>query len=122
MEAQGTAPDLKSLPAVILAAEELVREAARGKGYRLYMVGGAVRDLLLGRSACDIDIAIDADRFGDVVLDEFETRIVFKVRDVVGATRDEIVHRNHLIAARNKVIAEVRADESRTTRNEDPHW
>jgi putative nucleotidyltransferase with HDIG domain len=40
-------------------AEEIVRELG-SKGYSAYFVGGCVRDLLLGRSAKDFDIATDA--------------------------------------------------------------
>ena len=40
---------------------ELVREAAREKNCRPYLVGGPVRDLLLERAVVDIDIAVEED-------------------------------------------------------------
>ncbi|MGH9315921.1 MAG: hypothetical protein ACRD1P_02280 [Thermoanaerobaculia bacterium] len=39
----------------------LPRELARRQGVRLFLVGGAVRDLLLGRSAGDLDLAVEGD-------------------------------------------------------------
>ncbi len=44
-------------------AEQLARRAAarlREHGYRAYLVGGCVRDLLLGRPPRDFDVATDA--------------------------------------------------------------
>ena len=42
-------------------AIELVREVAIEKGCRPYLVGGPVRDFLLGRNAFDIDITVEED-------------------------------------------------------------
>ena len=42
-------------------AIDLVRETAKEKGVRPYLVGGPVRDLLLGRSAFDVDLTIEED-------------------------------------------------------------
>lgn len=42
-------------------AIEIVREAAKEKNCRPYLVGGPVRDLLLGRAVFDIDIAVEED-------------------------------------------------------------
>lgn len=42
-------------------AIELVREAAAEKQCRPYLVGGPVRDLLLGRPVADIDLTVEAD-------------------------------------------------------------
>ena len=39
----------------------LPREVAREEGVRLFLVGGAVRDLLLGRSVADLDLAVEGD-------------------------------------------------------------
>jgi tRNA nucleotidyltransferase (CCA-adding enzyme) len=38
---------------------ELVREVAREKGCHPYLVGGPVRDLLLGRQAIDVDLTLE---------------------------------------------------------------
>src|SRR5436853_3803948 len=42
-------------------AIDLVRETAVEKSVRPYLVGGPVRDLLLGRAAFDIDLTIEED-------------------------------------------------------------
>lgn len=49
---------LERLPDVTVARLRLVAEAAEG---RAWLVGGAVRDLLLGRAPSDIDVAIEGD-------------------------------------------------------------
>ena len=41
------------------AAVEIVR-ALRGRGHQAYLVGGCVRDILLGREPADFDVATDA--------------------------------------------------------------
>jgi len=55
-----------------LAGIERVREAA--SGLPAYLVGGAVRDLLLGRSRADIDVAMEGD------VGELATRLGGRVR------------------------------------------
>jgi len=40
--------------------------------------------------------------------------MIFEVGDVVGTASDKVVHRDHFIATREKVIAQVRADKART--------
>ena len=35
-------------------------QAAQSEGFRLYLVGGSVRDSLLGRSTHDVDLTTDA--------------------------------------------------------------
>ena len=47
----------------------LIIETLRAKGYEAYLVGGCVRDLLLGRDPADYDVATSATP--DVVLDMF---------------------------------------------------
>src|SRR4051812_27216377 len=41
------------------AAPEIIRPL-RGRGHQAYLVGGCVRDLLLGREPADYDVATDA--------------------------------------------------------------
>lgn len=55
--------DLERLPARLeaLAGIERVRAAASEVGVDAYLVGGSVRDLLLGRDRVDIDVAIEGD-------------------------------------------------------------
>ena len=42
-------------------AIDLVRETAIEKSCRPYLVGGPVRDLLLGRTAFDVDLTLEED-------------------------------------------------------------
>jgi len=44
-----------------LAALRACERLCRGRGASLYLVGGAVRDLLLGRETIDLDLAVEAD-------------------------------------------------------------
>jgi tRNA nucleotidyltransferase (CCA-adding enzyme) len=52
---------LQDLPNPHRRAIELVREVAREKGCHPYLVGGPVRDILLGRRAIDIDLTLEQD-------------------------------------------------------------
>jgi len=61
-----TAPDLVSRLRAGLSGAELVlleacEAAARTRAQRLYLVGGPVRDLLLGLPALDLDLALEGD-------------------------------------------------------------
>ena len=51
--------DLETLPNPQRRALELVREVAAEKDCRPYLVGGPVRDLLLGREAIDVDLTLE---------------------------------------------------------------
>ena len=51
----------KSLAQDALALINDLGQAARGLGYNIYMVGGPVRDILLGRPTVDIDIVVEGD-------------------------------------------------------------
>jgi tRNA nucleotidyltransferase/poly(A) polymerase len=53
--------DFSNLPNAHRRAIEVVRDAAKEKNCRPYLVGGPVRDLLLGRSAFDLDITVEED-------------------------------------------------------------
>lgn len=55
------AAQIKNLPADVRGIIEQSAAKAQGTGYRLYLVGGVVRDLLLGRPTCDIDLAVAGD-------------------------------------------------------------
>ena len=52
---------LQSLPNPQRRAIELVREVALEKDCHPYLVGGPIRDLLLGRHAIDIDLTLESD-------------------------------------------------------------
>lgn len=51
----------KSLEAERLALLRLVREEATQRGLPLYIVGGSVRDLVLGRALNDFDLTVEGD-------------------------------------------------------------
>jgi tRNA nucleotidyltransferase (CCA-adding enzyme) len=49
------------MPAAAREALKRVEALCRERGVALYLVGGAVRDLLLGRSQVDLDLAVEAE-------------------------------------------------------------
>ncbi|MFC1977319.1 CCA tRNA nucleotidyltransferase [Chloroflexota bacterium] len=49
------------LPAELITFMQTAGEVAAGQGQSLYLVGGAVRDLLLGRSNLDFDLVVEGD-------------------------------------------------------------
>ncbi|MDY6918460.1 MAG: hypothetical protein SVP26_11100 [Chloroflexota bacterium] len=51
----------KHLPGELLRFLATAGEVAHAQGRRLYLVGGAVRDLLLGRSNLDYDLVVEGD-------------------------------------------------------------
>jgi tRNA nucleotidyltransferase/poly(A) polymerase len=51
--------DTTALPNPQKRALDIVKEVAAAKGCRPYLVGGPVRDLLLGRHAIDIDVTLE---------------------------------------------------------------
>ena len=57
------------MPVALLQA---IRRVARRVGIPVYLVGGPLRDVLLGRPAADIDIAVEGDsaRFGKALARE----------------------------------------------------
>ena len=50
-----------NLPAEKLTLVRMAGQIAQGEGVSLYLVGGAVRDLLLGRPAEDLDLVVEGD-------------------------------------------------------------
>ncbi|HEX9305737.1 MAG TPA: hypothetical protein VGA31_14940 [Thermoanaerobaculia bacterium] len=53
-----------ALPPDVLRRVAPARELAREAGIALYLVGGAVRDLLLGRPVTDVDLVVEQDALG----------------------------------------------------------
>ncbi len=51
----------KQLPAELVSFIQTAGEVAAGEGQKLYLVGGVVRDLLLGRSNLDLDLVVEGD-------------------------------------------------------------
>jgi len=56
--------------------------------------------------------AFEKNKFGHVLLDEFEIRVAAEVRDVVHAASDKIINADDLVAARNEQVGQVRAKEA----------
>lgn len=54
------APRPTDLPAPLRVAAASIARVLRGRGHEAWIVGGAVRDLALGRAPKDVDIATDA--------------------------------------------------------------
>jgi len=53
-----------ALPPDVLRRVAPARKLARETGIALYLVGGAVRDLILGRGVTDVDLVVEADALG----------------------------------------------------------
>jgi len=51
----------KQLPAELVNFMQVAGEVAQSQGQRLYLVGGVVRDLLLGRTNFDLDLVVEGD-------------------------------------------------------------
>lgn len=55
------AAEMGGLPSELLELLRLAGRLAEGQGQRLFLVGGAVRDLLVGSAGLDIDLAVEGD-------------------------------------------------------------
>ena len=55
------APLLAALPSVLTARIEAIAAVSRRQGAPVYLVGGFVRDLLLGRENRDLDVVVEGD-------------------------------------------------------------
>jgi len=64
-----------------------------------------------------VQVSFDAEMFSYILPDEMKARMILQLRDVVGTAGDEIVNRDHFIAARDKVITQMRADKARAAGN-----
>ncbi len=53
-------PSLNELPSDLLGAARQVAESLSQRGHRSWIVGGAVRDLCMGRTPADVDLTTDA--------------------------------------------------------------
>ena len=65
-----------------------------------------------------VQIARNVDEFRDVVVIELEVGQVEQVFDVANVARNEVVHRNDVVALFDKPIAEVRPQETSPACNE----
>ncbi|MFQ6122200.1 MAG: CCA tRNA nucleotidyltransferase [Dehalococcoidales bacterium] len=51
----------KQLPAELVNIMQVAGEVAQRRGQKLYLVGGVIRDLLLGRTNFDLDLVVEGD-------------------------------------------------------------
>jgi len=70
------------LTAESLALIRLIRTEAERLGFSLYLVGGSVRDLLLGRQINDFDLTVEGDaaHLAEAVLRKYAGKVVFHAR------------------------------------------
>ncbi|XUX00538.1 MAG: CCA tRNA nucleotidyltransferase [Dehalogenimonas sp.] len=54
----------EKLPAEILALLRVASAEAAARGWRIYLVGGAVRDIVLDRTGFDLDLSVEGDAIG----------------------------------------------------------
>ncbi len=69
-----------------------------------------------------VEISFDANVFSYVLPDKLETRMIVQLREVSGTAGQEIINRDNFVAACDEMVAQVRADKTRTAGNEDSHW
>lgn len=69
---------LKKLEVPVADALSRVGRIAQKEGVRIYLVGGMVRDLYLGKRTCDVDLVMEGDAiaFADMVLDRIGGNMV----------------------------------------------
>ncbi len=69
---------LERMPKALVTIVRAAAEIAQGRRYQLYLVGGFVRDFLLGRESWDLDFAVKADPilFGEEVAKKLGARFV----------------------------------------------
>ena len=67
----------ESLAGPVARRVQLIAETAREHGVRAYLVGGLVRDLLLGRDNRDVDLVVEGDgpHFADLLRDRLGGRV-----------------------------------------------
>ena len=65
----------------------------------------------------EIDGIVDDERLGDVMLNEPEPVVPVQVSQVPGRPRQQVVHAHDAPAVRQEMIAEVRTEKSRRSRD-----
>ncbi len=106
------------------AALGAVREVSRAKGLTVFLVGGAVRDLIGGTAVRDLDVAVqgialkikkDIEKAGGVIAGEMEAGQAFYVR-FPGGVRMEIRSRGKLCTSRQRSLRTCGGETSRRMR------
>jgi hypothetical protein len=64
-----------------------------------------------------VNRARDIDKFGDIVLDDLKSRVSREMAQVGGSAGDQVIDREYLPAAIEEVVAKVRPQKSRTSRD-----
>ena len=68
-----------------------------------------------------IDGPFHFQRFGDIVTEELEPRVVFKGRNVFQASGNKTIHAAHLVPRGQQLLAKMTSQETRPTCNDNPH-
>ena len=68
-----------------------------------------------------VDVTVDVEGLRHVVLDQLETPRRLQLRDVRAAPGHEVVDGDDLVTARDERLGQVRAEEARTSRDDDAH-
>jgi hypothetical protein len=69
-----------------------------------------------------IDRARDIDKFGDIVLNDRKSRVSREMAQVGGSAGDQVIDRENLPAAIEEVVAKVRPEKSRSSRDYRAQW
>jgi tRNA nucleotidyltransferase (CCA-adding enzyme) len=82
MGALNLADEIERLPTGLLESLRLSGCLAEEQGERLFLVGGAVRDLLMGRASFDLDLAVEEDaiKLAEVLAHQVSGRLVVHSR------------------------------------------
>ena len=81
--------NLKTYKEQIPAAARFIMERLQASGYEAYLVGGAVRDLILGRQPGDYDITTNAlPEETEAVFRDFGTLEIGKAHGTIGVIVD----------------------------------
>ncbi len=69
---------LSKIPKNLLTTIRKIGEVADRKGFKAYLVGGIVRDIILGRSSLDLDIVVEGNALdlGSIAAKEIKARLV----------------------------------------------
>ncbi len=97
----------EALPAGVLPLLESAYSLAAERGWRIYLVGGYVRDLLLGLPDYDVDVAVLGDAAGLAEQVALQANLPFEVHGRFGTARIELSEHLHLdmVTARKETYA-----------------
>ena len=67
-----------------------------------------------------IEVSLDIDELGDIIFDEAKAFVSYEVGDILHVPGEKVIHADNLVSLLDKVIAEVRAQETHPTCNQCP--